>query len=86
MTMEDFKQIPLHAKNNPNPTVLENVADVKLINTPTEVDHYQLFRIIDVYVSPRGEDLGGLPKQVQQVIRRDQAAAQHAGTSCAARS
>ena len=68
MTMEDFKQIPLHAKNNANPTVLENVADVKMINTPTEVDHYQLFRIIDVYVSPRGEDLGTLLKKVQHVI------------------
>ena len=32
--MEDFKQIPLHAKNNTNPTVLENVADMKMINTP----------------------------------------------------
>ena len=26
----------------PTPTMLENVADVKIINTPTEVDHYQL--------------------------------------------
>ena len=69
MTMEDFKQIPLHAKNNPNPTMLENVADVKMINTPTEVDHYQLFRIIDVYVSPKGEDLGRLLKKVQRVIK-----------------
>ncbi len=72
MTMEDFKQIPLHAKNNANPTVLENVADVKMINTPTEVDHYQLFRIIDVYVSPRGEDLGTLLKKVQQLIKETQ--------------
>ncbi len=69
MTMEDFKQIPLHAKKNPNPTMLENVADVKMINTPTEVDHYQLFRIIDVYVSPRGEDLGTLLKKVQKIIK-----------------
>jgi multidrug efflux pump subunit AcrB len=68
MTMEDFKQIPLHAKTNANPTVLENVADVKMINTPTEVDHYQLFRIIDVYVSPRGEGLGTLLNKVQKVI------------------
>ena len=58
--MEDFKQIPLHAPNNTNPTMLENVADIKMINTPTEVDHYQLFRVIDVYVSPKGEDLGAL--------------------------
>src|SRR5271167_1707153 len=72
MTMEDFKQIPLHAKNNAAPTMLENVADVKLINTPTEVDHYQLFRIIDVYVSPKGEDLGTLLKKVQQLIKETQ--------------
>ena len=38
--------------DNSNPTMLENVADIKMINTPTEVDHYQLFRVIDVYVSP----------------------------------
>ncbi len=69
MTMEDFKQIPLKAANNTNPTMLENVADIKVINTPTEVDHYQLFRVIDVYVSPRGEDLGALSSQVQKLIK-----------------
>ncbi len=69
MTMEDFKQIPLHAPDNANPTMLENVADIKMINTPTEVDHYQLFRVIDVYVSPRGEDLGGLSSEVDKIIK-----------------
>ncbi len=68
MTMEDFKQIPLHAKNNADPTMLENVADIKMINTPTEVDHYQLFRVIDLYVSPKGEDLGVLAKKVNNLI------------------
>jgi multidrug efflux pump subunit AcrB len=69
MTMEDFKQIPLHSPDNSNPTMLENVADIRMINTPTEVDHYQLFRVIDVYVSPTGEDLGELSSQVQQIIK-----------------
>ncbi len=68
MTLEDFKQIPLKAKNNAEPTVLENVADVRMINTPTEVDHSQLFRVIDLYVAPKGEDLGPIAKQVQKVI------------------
>jgi hydrophobic/amphiphilic exporter-1 (mainly G- bacteria), HAE1 family len=68
MTLEDFKQIPLKAKNNADPTVLENVADVRMINTPTEVDHSQLFRVIDLYVAPKAEDLGPLSKQVQKVI------------------
>ncbi len=70
MTMEDFKQIPLHAPNNANPTMLENVADIKMINTPTEVDHYQLFRVIDVYVSPKGEDLGALGSKVDNIIKQ----------------
>ena len=69
MTMEDFKQIPLKAKSVPETTALENVADVKMINTPTEVDHYQLFRVIDVYVAPKGEDLGGVSKEVDKIIK-----------------
>ena len=68
MTMEDFKQIPLHAKDNSSTTMLENVADIRMINTPTEVDHYQLFRKVDVYISPKGEDLGALAGKVQKII------------------
>jgi multidrug efflux pump subunit AcrB len=69
MTLEDFKQIPLHAPHNTNPTALESVANTKVINTPTEVDHYQLFRVIDVYVSPKGEDLGALANEVGKIIK-----------------
>ena len=68
MTMEDFKQIPLKAKTNDKTTMLENVADIKMINTPTEVDHYQLFRVIDVYVAPKSESLGGVAKEVENII------------------
>src|SRR5581483_11262883 len=67
-SLTDLKQIPLHAASNTNPTNLEALSDVKMINTPTEVDHYQLRRVIDVYVSPRSEDLGGLANQVDKVI------------------
>src|SRR5579862_3706126 len=44
MSMEDFKQIPLRANNITNYTPLQSVADLKEINTPTEVDHYQIRR------------------------------------------
>ncbi|MCU1300948.1 MAG: acriflavin resistance protein [Candidatus Sulfotelmatobacter sp.] len=64
----DVKQIPLHAANNMNPTDLDAVSDLKIIDTPTEVDHYQLRRVIDIYVSPAGENLGGLASQVDKLI------------------
>jgi HAE1 family hydrophobic/amphiphilic exporter-1 len=49
-------------------TVLNNVVDIKHVQTPTEVDHYQIQRVIDVYVTPAGEDLGKVRKQIQAVI------------------
>ena len=33
------------------------VANVKPIEAPTVVDHYQLRRVIDIYVAPKSEDL-----------------------------
>ncbi len=67
-SITDLKQIPLHAPDNLNPTDLEAVSDLKMINTPTDVDHYQLRRVIDIYVAPAGEDLGGLANKVDKVI------------------
>jgi multidrug efflux pump subunit AcrB len=67
-SITDLKQIPLHAAGNLNPTDLEAVSELTMINTPTEVDHYQLRRVIDIYVAPAGEDLGGLANRVDKVI------------------
>ncbi len=51
-----------------NVTPLEAVADVRYINTPTVVDHYQLRRVFDVYVMPTTEDLGQLGKQINNIV------------------
>jgi multidrug efflux pump subunit AcrB len=40
------------------------------MSSPTEVDHYQLRRIIDVYVAPSGEDLKGVTRSVEQIIAK----------------
>jgi len=67
-SLSDVQQIPLHGHDIPSSTTLGSVTDMKYVNTPTEVDHYQLRRVIDVYVSPSGDDLGGLAKRVQHII------------------
>jgi multidrug efflux pump subunit AcrB len=68
-TLEDLKQIPLRGAHSDTPTTLDTVVNVRTIPTPTEVDHYQLFRVIDVYVSPRTEDLGHVTGQIEKIIR-----------------
>jgi multidrug efflux pump subunit AcrB len=68
MSMEDFKQIPLRSPGNPNFTPLESIADIVPINTPTEVDHYQLRRVIDVYVMPSTENLAEVGTRVSKLV------------------
>jgi HAE1 family hydrophobic/amphiphilic exporter-1 len=67
-SLEDLKAMPLRAPNLKMPTYLNQVATVTPFLTPTEVDHYQLQRTIDVYVAPTGEDIGGPSKEISKLI------------------
>jgi HAE1 family hydrophobic/amphiphilic exporter-1 len=67
-TLNDLKQIPIRAANGKQTTDLDAVANVESIETPTEVDHYQLRRVIDVYVAPKNEDLGNLRSGIQDLV------------------
>jgi hydrophobic/amphiphilic exporter-1 (mainly G- bacteria), HAE1 family len=67
-SLQDLETMPLHAPSLKLPTYLDQVASVTPILTPTEVDHYQMERVIDVYVSPSGEDLGKPAKAVEKIV------------------
>jgi HAE1 family hydrophobic/amphiphilic exporter-1 len=68
-TVTDLKQIPLRGARSSQPTFLDTVVKVKTIPSPTEVDHFQLFRVIDVYISPKNEDLGAVTSQIEKIIK-----------------
>ena len=69
MTMTDFRNIPLRANNSAQYTPLQSVAKIEPMNTPTEVDHYQIRRVIDVYVMPKSEDLSAISSEVNQILK-----------------
>ncbi|HJY92973.1 MAG TPA: efflux RND transporter permease subunit, partial [Candidatus Acidoferrum sp.] len=69
MTMTDFRNIPLRAPKNASYTPLQSVAKIEPINTPTEVDHYQIRRVVDIYVMPRTEDLSGVNNEVNRLLK-----------------
>ncbi|MFZ0815830.1 MAG: efflux RND transporter permease subunit [Candidatus Sulfotelmatobacter sp.] len=52
-------------------TVLKSVVDVKQILTPTEVDHYQIQRAVDIYVTPAAEDLGRVTSAVRDILAKE---------------
>lgn len=67
-SLQDLKNIPLRGPGSATTTQLGSVSDIKMIQSPTEVDHYQLRRVIDVYVSPSSEDLGAVANHVDKII------------------
>jgi multidrug efflux pump subunit AcrB len=69
-TIADFERIPLHGSNVVATTPLDSVANIRSINTPTEVDHYQLRPVIDVYVMPSTEDLGGVSSKIDKLLAK----------------
>jgi multidrug efflux pump subunit AcrB len=64
----DLRNIPLKAPAASNPTPLDTVVSLSHVETPTEIDHYQIQRETDLYVTPKGEDLGNISNQIEKLI------------------
>jgi multidrug efflux pump subunit AcrB len=67
-TVQDLESIPLHADGISQPTRLGMVASIQPMLAPTEVDHYQIRRKLDIYVRPATENLGSADDKVRQVL------------------
>jgi len=50
------------------PVLLRDVASLKFETGPDSVDHYDLSRLIDVLVTPLGNDLGKVAYEIEQVL------------------
>ena len=68
----DLAGVPLRGAKSANATRLDNMSRITHTESPTEVDHYQLRREMDVYVSPAGEDISKVLTGVQKIIQRTQ--------------
>jgi len=67
-SMLDLTAIPLHAPRAAQPVRLDAVTSVRQSTAPTEVDHYQLRREVDLYVGLAGEDLGRVASAIDRIV------------------
>jgi multidrug efflux pump subunit AcrB len=67
-SIEDLKSIPVRSSIQQNTALLDTIAGVTKILKPTEVDHYQLRRVIDVYIAPHGEELSRVATRVNAIV------------------
>jgi len=63
-----LRAIPIRGPNFKDATRLDSVVKIRQLDSPTEVDHYQLRRVIDVYVSTRGEDLSAVTSSINAIL------------------
>jgi HAE1 family hydrophobic/amphiphilic exporter-1 len=66
--LADLGSMPLRSPHLKEPTRLDSVVHMSHILAPTEVDHYQIQRTVDVYVAPKGEDLSRIYAGVQKIV------------------
>ena len=64
----DLTNIPLRAPTLKEPTTLDTVVKLTHTETPTEIDHYQIQRAADIYVTPKGEDLGRVANAIDKIV------------------
>ncbi len=68
-SMSDLKSIPIRSRDQRRSALLDAVVKVSKVEAPTEVDHYQLRRVIDVYVGTVTEDIGKISSAIDQLVK-----------------
>jgi multidrug efflux pump subunit AcrB len=67
-TLSDLKAISLRATGGTSPVRLDTISSITEARAPTEVDHYQIRRVNDIYVRPLDEPLGGIANRIDDII------------------
>ncbi len=72
-SMETLLDIPVRKSSSEqgpsDALLLRNVAKVRPETQPAEGDHYNIQRVIDVLVSPRGDDMGGTQAAIATALQ-----------------
>jgi multidrug efflux pump subunit AcrB len=69
-SLHDLQSIPLRGPGSALPTRLDMVSSIQRVEGPTEVDHFQIRRVIDVFVRPLGEDLSRIAGGIEVLLQR----------------
>jgi HAE1 family hydrophobic/amphiphilic exporter-1 len=67
-SLNDLLAIPLRGSSSGGVGLLGEVTRVRRVDSPTEIDHYQIQRVIDIYVNPASEDLSRVLHGVQGLL------------------
>ncbi len=69
-SLDELRNLPLSVTTEDGPTTipLSEVAEIRRVNIPGEVAHYNIARVTDVYVNTQGRDLKSLADEIDKVV------------------
>src|SRR5213075_921932 len=67
-TLQDLKNTPVVAPNQPRPELLGNLATVERRESPMIVNRYDVQPVFDVLDNVHGRDLGGVADQINKIV------------------
>jgi multidrug efflux pump subunit AcrB len=65
---QDLQNIPLTAANQRQPGILADVASIQRTSEPVSINHYNIRRVVDIYASVQGRDLGAVGREVSSIV------------------
>ena len=74
-SIEALKEIPIRSESGRSESLyqdrgvpLKSVATIKEVKGPSELNHAQLQPVIDIFLDAQGRDIGGLSREIDQII------------------
>src|SRR5204862_8255969 len=67
-TLQDLKNTPVVAPNQPRPELLGNLATVERRESPIIVNHYDVQPVFDVLANVQGRGVGGVAGRVNTIL------------------
>jgi multidrug efflux pump subunit AcrB len=67
-SLEDLQNTPLNAPTAARPEILADVASIHRSNEMEVISHYNIRRVVDIYASVQGRDLGAVGRDISRIV------------------
>jgi multidrug efflux pump subunit AcrB len=67
-SLEDLQNTPLNAATAARPEILADVASIKRASEMEVINHYNIRRVVDIYATVQGRDLGAVGREVTRIV------------------
>jgi multidrug efflux pump subunit AcrB len=67
-SLHDLQNVPISSPGQTRPEILADVSDISRGSSMAIINHYNIKRVIDIYGSVDGRDLGGAGKDIERIV------------------